>query len=73
LCRVGNSDVELQEAQDYIGQTRYHLLNGYMPERTGYRRASDGGRSATETSYPALNVRTDELIQSIINRVEELS
>lgn len=56
-----------------IGQTRYLLLSGYMPERTGYRRASDSGRSATETSYPALNERTDELIQSIVNRVEELS
>ena len=73
LCRVGNSQSELEEAQAYIGQTRYHLLDGYVPERTGYRRASDLGRTITETSYPALNERADQLIQSIVNRIEEIS
>lgn len=73
LCRVGDSESELQEATAYIQQTPYHLLAGTLPERTGYRRASDLGRAANETTFPSLNAKADELATSIYNRTKELS
>ncbi len=72
LCRVGDSEAELTEATQYLQATGFFCLSGFLPERTGYRRASDLGRAATETTYPTLNRKADELIQAIVNRIEEL-
>lgn len=72
LCRVGDSSAELEEAQRYISKSGYHLLSGSIPERTGYRRASDVGRSATETAYPTLNERAAKLVQSIVDRMHSM-
>lgn len=72
LSRVGDSEAELAEARDYIATTGYFLLDGYIPERTGYRRASDTGRSLTETPFASLNERAAELVQSIVNRIQTL-
>ena len=73
FCRVGDSEVELNEAAEYIQNAGYFLLSGFLPERTGYRRASDMGRAAIETTHPTLNKKADELIQSIVNRMEEIT
>ena len=72
LCRVGDSPAEMQEATDYIQATGYRLLDGAIPERTGYRRAIDTGRTLTETSYPSLNEKADCLVQAIVNTLETL-
>jgi chromosome partitioning protein len=44
----------LNEAAEYIQSAGYFLLSGFLPERTGYRRASDTGRAAIETIHPSL-------------------
>jgi len=72
LCRVGDSTPELQEAKEYILASGYLLLEGAIPERTGYRRAIDTGRALTETRYPTLNQKADKLIQSIVDSLEKL-
>jgi chromosome partitioning protein len=72
FCRVGDSESEFEEASRYIEQAGYHRLEGSLPERTAYRRASDLGRAATETAFPSLNQRALELTQSIIARVAVL-
>ncbi len=72
LCRVGDSEAELAEAQQYLQATGFFCLSAFFPERTGYRRASDLGRAATETTFPTLNRKADELVQAIVNRIEEL-
>lgn len=72
LCRVGDSDTEISEARRYIGDAGYKVLSGSIPEKIAYRRASDSGRALTETRFPSLNSRTDELAQSIINHVTKL-
>jgi chromosome partitioning protein len=73
LCRVGNSDVENEEAVRYIRTSGYGLLKGSIPERTVYRRASDTGRAATETSHRSTNERAGELMQSIVQRLKTLT
>lgn len=72
LWRVGNSQTEIDEARTYIKEAGYKALKGEVPERTGYRRASDLGRALTETHYPHLNQRADRVAQSIINAVSEI-
>lgn len=73
LWRVGDSQVEIDDARDYIGRAGYRVLDGEVPDRTGYRRASDTGRAVTETSYPKLNKRADSVAQSIIDAITEIS
>lgn len=73
LCRIGESESEVKEAKDYITATGYFLLAGAIPEKVAYRRASDIGRAATETSYKSLNQKADELAQAIVDRVSQLT
>lgn len=73
FCRVGDSDTEANEAADYIERSGYFKLKGSIPERTAFRRALDTGRALTETNYQSLTDRADEVIQSIINRVNSLN
>lgn len=73
FCRVGGSEAELKEAQYYVQQAGYPLLRGFLPEKVGYRRASDEGRSAAETRYVGLNQRAEFMAQEIIDIVTELT
>jgi chromosome partitioning protein len=72
LCRVGESDTEISEGRQYIAEAGYKVLSGSIPEKIAYRRASDAGRALTETRFPSLNGRTDELAQSIVNHVAKM-
>lgn len=69
LSRVGDSESEIQEAREYITGAGYRVLSGSLPEKTAYRRASDEGRSLTETRFSSLNKRSDELAQGIVDLV----
>lgn len=73
FSRIGNSDVELSEATAYIQASGYYLLEGALYEKTAIRRASDEGKCATETPFKSINEKADVLMQSIVNRIEELS
>lgn len=68
LCRVGDSPVEIEEAREYIHGAGYPTLAGAIPEKVAYRRASDEGRSLNETRFTTLNERSDELLQSLVDR-----
>jgi chromosome partitioning protein len=71
LCRVGDSETELAEARRYLNQTGYQSLEGEIPEKIAYRRASDEGRALTETRFASLNERADRLAQSIVDKLGE--
>ena len=73
LCRVGDSDREIAEVRQYLSETNYTVLDGELPDKTGYRRAFDEGRVATETRYPGLNRRAERLAQSIVDRIAALT
>jgi chromosome partitioning protein len=73
LCRVGESEVEIIEAENYILEAGYHVLPGAIPEKIAYRRASDAGRALTETRFPSLNARSDELVQAVINLATKIA
>lgn len=73
LWRVGDSTVEIRDARDYIEQAGYRVLDGEVPDRTDYRRASDRGKAFTETSHKSLNVRADMVAQSIVDAIDQRS
>ena len=72
LSRVGDSESEIEEARNYITQAGYPVLAGSLPEKTAYRRASDEGRSLTETRFPSLNKRSDVLAQGIVDLITQM-
>jgi chromosome partitioning protein len=72
LCRVGDSDMEISEARQYITEAGYKVLSAFIPEKIAYGRASDAGRALTEARFPSLNSRTDELAQSIVNHITKM-
>ena len=69
LCRVGESQAEIDEARGYIGQAGYGVLAGHLPERIAYRRAADAGRALTETRFASLNAKADRLAQAVVDRL----
>jgi chromosome partitioning protein len=73
LCRVGDSHLEIIEAQTYIADAGYRVLSGSIPEKIGYRRSADAGYALTESRFPSLNERADKLAQSIVSFVTNLS
>lgn len=73
FSRIGSSDAEFAEASAYVEASGYYLLDGALYEKTAIRRASDEGKCATETSFRTINEKADILVQSIVNRIDELS
>ncbi|EJW10918.1 plasmid partition protein [Rhodovulum sp. PH10] len=64
------TEAEEGAARLYLQDAGYTVLDGYIPSKTSYRDAQNNGRAITETRYPALNTKADQLIQSLINRVD---
>lgn len=73
LCRTGESDAEILEAKEYIEQSGYFLLNGDLPEKTSYKRASDFGKVCTETPFKSIKDRADTLMQAIIDHIGKIT
>ncbi len=72
LSRVGSSQAEIEEAMDYIRLSGYRLIEHYLPEQTAYRRASDLGRTVTETPFESVNQKADKVAQDIIDYLQKL-
>ncbi|HEY0524280.1 MAG TPA: ParA family protein [Stellaceae bacterium] len=57
LCRAGDNTREIEEARQYVADAGYRCVAEPWPERTGYRRAHDEGRAASEARHPLLRGR----------------
>ena len=68
LCRIG-TDAEEAEARAYLTQAGFDILPGFIPERPAYRQAQNLGLTITETRFAQLNGRADELLQSVVDRI----
>lgn len=68
LCKIG-TDAEEVEARAYIAQAGFDALVGFIPERPAYRQAQNLGLTITETRFPQLNRRADELLQNVVDRI----
>jgi chromosome partitioning protein len=68
LCRILDAKEE-RWARQYLESTGYRPLAGSLPERLGYRRAHNRGKSVTETTETSLNERANELMASVLRKV----
>src|SRR5262249_29328673 len=68
LCRILDAKEE-RGARNYLETTGYRGLDGSLPERLGYRRAHNCGRSIVETAEAPLNERANELMASVLRKV----
>ncbi len=68
LCKIG-TDAEEGEARAYVEQAGFTALAGFIPERPAYRQAQNLGLTITETRFPQLNRRADELLQNVVDRI----
>lgn len=71
--RVGNSEAELLEAIEYVKQSGYFVFDGHIREKTAIRRALDVGKCATETPYNSINDHSANLVNSIAERLTEIT
>jgi chromosome partitioning protein len=69
LCKIG-TDAEETEARAYIEQAGFEALKGFIPERPAYRQAQNLGFTITETRFPQLNRRADEMLQNLVDRID---
>lgn len=72
LTRTGDSRAELADAQEYLNETQYFVLNGQIQEKTAFRRAQDSGRSLAECSYPAQRKQAKAMAAAIQARINEI-
>jgi chromosome partitioning protein len=70
LCRTG-TEAEEGEARAYLTEAGYQVLPGSIPERPAYRQAQNVGLAITETRFPQLNRRADELLQSLVDHIND--
>jgi chromosome partitioning protein len=68
LCRIG-TDAEEVESRGYLTEAGFQVLPGFIPERPAYRQAQNQGLTITETRFPQLNRRADDLLQSVVDRI----
>jgi chromosome partitioning protein len=69
LNRLGTSPVENSEARHYLTQSGYRVASGELRDMVTYRRASDLGRSVTETWLGELNHRARVFFQSLMKEL----
>ncbi len=73
LVKTGDSPREMDEARSYLAATPYYVLSSQIPEKTAFRRAQDTGLSVVESPYKGPREQADQLIQSLIDRLEAIS
>lgn len=67
------SAVAVADAHSYILAAGYLVADTDIPMKTGYQIAQNGGRSILETSYPALNDRSQRLAEEIDAALQAMS
>lgn len=73
LNHVGDSALELEEARTYLSHTRFQVLDGHLSKRVSFSRAQDLGLSVLETSHKGPREEAERLIQSVMQKVKELT
>jgi chromosome partitioning protein len=62
---------QVEIAREYLETTPYRLLDGDVPFRPAFHKALDKGMAITETPFPTLRQRAEEMAQNIIDAVVE--
>lgn len=69
---VAENESDHAEAMEYLGQTPFFVISGYIPHKPALSKAQDKGQSIIECTYVGPKLKADAVIQNIINRFEEI-
>lgn len=69
LGRTGTSDIEIEEARQYVTDAGYKVLKLTLPEKQGYRAAHDSGRAADEARAPTLRIAAKHLAEEMADHI----
>ncbi|MCP9237899.1 ParA family protein [Lewinella sp. JB7] len=72
LSMVGESKSELENAQMYIEEAGY-ICAGAIYRKDSIGQAHDTGRAANETPFKSVNKTVDQLVQSIVDQLQQVS
>ncbi len=69
LCRTSAKEEEVA-ARRYLAKADYSVLPGSIPERSEYRATQNSGHAITETNDASLNLRAEELMVAMLERLK---
>ncbi len=73
LNKITESELAVNEAKLAIRQAGFTVANSELSSKTGYQMAQNIGRAVSETKYPSLNDKAEELAAEIAALVNKLS
>ena len=73
LNQTSDSLIATVEARKYIMGSGYTVASAEITMKVGYQLAQNSGRAISETTFPSLNERADQLAQEIVQRVTKLT
>ena len=72
VCKVpANGDKEAMSTRSSIQNWGFNVVTGWIPMKTAYSKTMDTGKALTETTYPQLNLKTDSIIQQIVDKATQ--
>lgn len=74
LNKITDSDLAVSEARQAIQQSGFTVASSELGAKTGYQMAQNTGRAISETKFPSLNDKAEELaaeIAALINKLSE--
>lgn len=72
LCKATKRPAATDAAREYLGKTRFAVLDGSIQHQDSYADAMNKGRSITETPSRSPRAKAMEVIQSAVDHFERL-
>ena len=69
---VSENKREYELATEYMANTPYFVISGYIPQKTALSQAQDIGKTLLECSYPAPREKAEQVIQGIFDRLQDV-
>jgi chromosome partitioning protein len=73
LCKASKRAAPVDAAREYLGKTRFAILDGTIQQADCYASAMNEGKSITETPFPGPKGKAMEVIQSAVDHFERLT
>ncbi len=73
MNQTTDSEADIKAAREWLENSDYEVLEGWIPLQTGYSTAMDEGKTVAETRYDTLNAKAEKLAQAIINKLAEVT
>jgi chromosome partitioning protein len=72
FSRTSGSPIEDQTAREYLQRSKINVFEPILPELPSIRQGHNGGKAASEISFPVIRERAVALALAVANLVQEL-